>query len=195
MTCDATAAFTGAAVEAVREASRQGRLATREDVLAAMEAEGVFLSPVGLEAEAQAAPPEGRDALLAAVLATAPDIIAFQGLSGQTVYHAPDLLSRTYARILDRKGSPLLLMAEEIRANSRDYPRPVPVELFVAPPFGLAPEEIEQALRGMAASPDYQDITFTTAHTGAVYLFSTRHLEQSYAAFLAQRAESLVMNP
>ncbi|GAB6125776.1 hypothetical protein [Humidesulfovibrio idahonensis] len=195
MTSEATADFTGAAVEAVREASLHGRLATREDVLAAMEADGFFLSPVGLEAEAQAPPPEDRDALLASALATAPGIIAFQGLSGQTFYHAPDLLSRTFAGILDRKGSPLLLMAEEIRANSRDYPRPVPVELFEAPPFDLTPEEIESVLKGMAASPDYQDIASTTAHTGAVYLFSTRHLEQSYAAFLAQREESLVMNP
>jgi len=195
VTPEAAAAFTEAAVEAVREASRQGRLATREDVLAAMEADGVFLSPVGLEAEAQPPPPEDRDALLAAIFATAPDINTFQSLSGQTVYHAPDLLSQTYAHILDRKGSPLLLMAEEIRANSRDYPRPVPVELFEAPPFDLTPEDIEQALRVMAAGPDYQDIAFTTSSTGAVYLFSTRHMEQGYAAFLAQRAESFVMNP
>ncbi len=96
---------------------------------------------------------------------------------------------------MDRKGSPLLLLAEEVRANSRDYPRPVPVELFEAPPFELTPEEIEQALRVMATDPRYQDITFTPTSTGAVYLFSTLHLERGYATFLAQRAESLAMNP
>jgi hypothetical protein len=69
------------------------------------------------------------------------------------------------------------------------------VELFQAPPFDLTPQDIEQALRAMAAGPDYQDITFTTAPSGVVYLFSTLHLERGYAAFLAQRAESLVMNP
>jgi hypothetical protein len=71
----------------------------------------------------------------------------------------------------------------------------VPVELFEAPPFGLTPEEIETALRAMAAKPECKDITFTTASTGAVYLFSTRHMDRGYATFLAERAETLVMNP
>lgn len=195
MTQESLAAFTEAAREAVREASRQGRLATREDLLAALEADGAFLTPAGLEPEPRLATPEDRDGLLAAALASAPDIVSFQSLSGQTVYHDPELLSRTYARILDTKGSPLLLMAEEIRVNSRDYPRPVPVELFEAPPFELAPEDIGQTLRVMAADSAYQDITFTTTAAGAVFLFSTRHLERGYAAFLAQRAESLAQNP
>ncbi|OGR39579.1 MAG: hypothetical protein A2051_11040 [Desulfovibrionales bacterium GWA2_65_9] len=138
---------------------------------------------------------EELKALLSGILAEHPKLASFEGLSGQTVYHAPDVLSRTYARILDRKGSPLLLMAEEVRANSRDYPRPVPVELFEASPFELTPEEIERALRVMATDPRHQDITFTTTSTGAVYLFSTLHLERGYAAFLAQRAESLAANP
>jgi hypothetical protein len=214
MTPEETAAFTEAAVEAVREASRQGRLTTREDVLAALapRAAGAPLgtpdavAPDAVAVDAGASPaacggqanePRTGDlsALLAGVLAGHPDIASFQGLSGQTVYHAPDLLSRTFARILDRKGSPLLLMAEEVRANSRDYPRPVPVEFFEAPPFDLTPEKIEHALRVMATDPEYQDITFTPTSTGAVYLFSTLHLERGYAAFLAQRAESLAMNP
>ncbi len=195
MTPEAMAAFTGAAVEAVREASRQGRLASRTDLLAALETGGAALAPVGLAPEDQLPPPGDRDTLLAAVLAAAPGIFAFQSLSGQTVYHDPDVLSRTYARILDSKGSPLLLMAEEIRINSRDYPRPVPLELFEAPPFELPPQDIEQALRVMAADAAFQDITFTLTATGAVYLFSTLHLERGYAAFLAQRAESLAMNP
>ncbi len=195
MTPEGLAAFTEAAREAVREASRQGRLATREDLLAALEADGAFLTPAGLEPDPRLATPGDRDALLAATLAASPDVVSFQGLSGQTVYHAPELLSRTYARILDTKGSPLLLMAEEIRSNSRDYPRPVPLELFEAPPFELAPEDIGQALRTMAAEDGFQDITFTTTATGAVFLFSTRHLERGYAAFLAQRAESLAQNP
>ena len=149
-------------------------------------------SPLADPASRQTGVPAG---VLAGILASQPGLASFPGLSGQTLYHAPDLLSHTYARILDRKGSPLALLAEEIRANSRDYPRPVPVELFEAPPFELTPEEIEHALRAMAADPAHQDITFTTTSTGAVYLFSTRHLERGYAAFLAQRAESLSVNP
>jgi hypothetical protein len=41
----------------------------------------------------------------------------------------------------------------------------------------------------------YLDDIFTTS-TGAVYLFSSRHLERPYAAFLAERADTgLLLNP
>ncbi len=198
MTTEDKARLTEAAVEAVLQASREGRLATREDLLEALVAGGILHQAQGqgnsgnarqtlTEADAAAA--------MAGILAEHPRLASFEGLSGQTFYHCPDLLSRTYARILDRKGSPLLLMAEEIRANSRDYPRPVPVELFEAPPFDLTPEEIEHTLRVMAADPKYHDISFTPTSTGTVYLFSTLHLDRGYAAFLAQRDEALAMNP
>jgi len=201
------------AAQAVRSASRELRLVTRDEVLEEVCAILADIAPEG-EAHATAAPPvaplpetaaglEGLaaldrqelSALLGAVLAAHPGLAVLQGVSGQTLHHAPDLLSRTYARILDRKGSPLLLVAGEIRANSRDYPRPVPVELFKRPPFDLTPEDIAQALAAMAASPEYQDIGSVTTGTGAVHLFSTRHLERGYALFLAQRSESLEMNP
>ncbi len=196
MTPEAQTRLTEAVMKAVREASQELRLTTREEVLEALVAGGSFQ-----QAEGQGDVDNARqtlaeaEAALAGILAGHPGLASFQGLSGQTVYHAPDLLSQTYARILDRKGSPLALMAEEIRTNSRDYPRPVPVELFQAPPFDLTPEDIDHVLRAMAAGPDYQDITFTAASTGAVYLFSTLHLERGHAAFLAQRAETLAMNP
>ncbi|MBI5523660.1 MAG: hypothetical protein HY910_13615 [Desulfarculus sp.] len=198
MTSEEQARLTKAAVVVVLQASQEGRLTTREDVLQALVSGGIIR-----QAEDQGDSDDARRRLageeafaaLAGILAEHPSLASFQGLSGQTVYHCPDLLSRTYARILDRKSSPPVLMAEEIRANSRDYPRPVPVELFEASPFELPPEEIEHTLRSMAADPQYQDITFTTTASGAVYLFSALYLERGYAAFLAQRAESLAMNP
>lgn len=211
MTSEAKARLAEAVVDAVRQASRELRLATREEVLAMVLA--AASSPAkgeehaGADATAQPSPArlsqeelcsmdrQELENLLGGILAGHPGLAAFESLTGQTVHHAPDLLSRTYARILDRKGSPLTLMAEEIRANSRDYPRPVPVELFEAQPFDLTPENIGRSLQAMAASPDYQDITFTTTSTGAVFLFSTLHLERGYAEFLAQRAESLIQNP
>lgn len=171
-----------AAVGAVRRASEAGRLIDLGEVLATLEAGGFDLAPDAAEA-------------LVETLPASPGIESFESLSGRTVYHAPDLLSATYARILDCKNSPVELMAGEIRLNSRDYPRPVPVELFEAPPFDLSPELIENSLKVMAASPDYQDITFTTTPSGAVYLFSSLHLEREFAEFLAERAESLSSNP
>jgi hypothetical protein len=177
-----------ALAEAVREASRAGRLIGREDLLAGLKLRGL------LNADEQDVP--DMEALMARTLAVHQDLATLESISGQTLYHAPALLSRTYASILDRKGSPVILMAEEIRGNSADYPRPLPLEIFEASPFDLTPDQIEESLKTMAGSPEFQDITFTTTSTGAVYLFSSRYLERHYAAFLAERADvGLAMNP
>ena len=97
--------------------------------------------------------------------------------------------------ILDRKASPLALLAEEVRSNSRDYPRPLPLELFESAPFGLSTQEIQETLRGLAASPDYQDISFAETACGSIFLFSSRYLTRQYALFLAEQAENQAANP
>jgi hypothetical protein len=136
------------------------------------------------------------EALLAETLAIHQDLAVLASISGKTLYHTPSLLSRTYAAILDAKDSPVVLMAEEIRRNSAEYPRPLPLDLFEESPFDLSPEQIEASLKTMAASPEFQDISYLTTSTGAVYLFSRRYLEQAYAAVLAERADiGLLLNP
>jgi len=184
-------ALVEAAVDVVRAASRRLSLTSLGEVIEALEAIGLASG----EEEPCGPSREQLLAILPALLADRPDVEAFTGLRGEPLYHAPELLSRTYARILDSKGSPVALMAGEIRANSRDYPRPVPVELFEAPPFDLAPEDIAQALQAMATLPDYRDITYTTTPSKAVFLFSTLFLDRGYATFLAQQTELQAMNP
>lgn len=173
-----------ALAEAIRQASRAGILVGAEDLRGAL---------TGMEDMEET---EGVDVLLAETLARNDDLAALESVTGRTLYHAPGLLSRTYAAILDRKAFPLILMAEEIRRNSLEYPRPVPLEMFQAEPFALTPEQTAAALAAMAEDPAYRDITFTTTSTGAVYMFSLRHLERPYAAFLAERADvGLAENP
>jgi hypothetical protein len=177
-----------ALAEAIREASLAGNLVGRDELLSDLTARGLL----GTDE------PGARDmeALLAETLAANEDLAALTSISGEILYHAPSLLSRTYAAILDRKTSPVLLIAEEVRKNSAEYPRPVPLELFEQSPFDLIPEQIEASLKTMAASPEFDDISFTTTSTGAVYLFSSRHLERPYAVFLAERADTgLLLNP
>lgn len=177
-----------AALETVRAASAEARLIDADTVLEALRARGF--------AEGLATSPEtDPGARVAAVLSGLPDIASFVGLSGRAVYHDPAQLSPAYARILDRKGAPAVLLAEEIRINSREYSRPVPVELFEAPPFDLAPETIETTLLAMAADPAFRDITRTTTALGTVYLFSSLYLERGYATFLAEQGEAFAMNP
>lgn len=176
-----------ALAEAVREASRAGRLIGGDELLAGLKEHGLF----GTDERQW-----DMEALMAETLAVHQDLAALESISGKTLYHVPALLSRTYASILDRKGSPVILIAEEIRKNSAEYPRPLPLEIFEGPPFDLTPEQIEDSLKTMAASPEFQDVTFTTTSTGAVYLFSSRYLERHYAAFLAERADvGLALNP
>jgi len=174
--------------ETVREASAAARLIAADEVVDQLRQHGLGECPEML-------PEADPCRRVTAVLSELPDIAAFVSLSGRTVYHDPALLSRTYARILDRKGNPAVLLAEEVRSNSREYPRPVPVELFEAPPFDLSPETIEATLRALAADPAFRDITFTTTALGAVYLFSSRYLERRYATFLAEQDESFAMDP
>jgi hypothetical protein len=174
--------------DTIREASRGGQLLGKDELSVSLRAycslgddEPVF---------------PDMDALLAETLGIHHDLAAIESISGRTLYHAPALLSRTYAAILDRKASPVALIAEEVRKNSLEYPRPVPLDLFEESPFDLTPEQIEAGLKSMAGSPEFQDITYTTTTTGAVYLFSSRYLERGYAAFLAERADTgLLLNP
>jgi hypothetical protein len=174
--------------EAIRKTSSAGQLVGKEALLAS-------LSERGLLAPEEPETPD-MEALLAEMLATNEDLTALTSISGEILYHAPALLSTTYASILTRKTSPIILMAEEIRRNSAEYPRPIPLDLFEQPPFDLTPEQIEASLKTMAASPEFDDVSFTTTSTGAVYLFSTLHLERPYAAFLAERADvGLLLNP
>ncbi|MFP5259436.1 MAG: hypothetical protein ACLGQH_10475 [Acidobacteriota bacterium] len=177
-----------AVLETVREASAETSLITAEEVLEGLRARGFAER---LET------PEGSDPCrrVAAVLSGLPDIASFASRSGRTVYHDPALLSRTYARLLDHKDAPEALLAEAIRSNSRDYPRPVPAALFEQPPFDLAPEAVEATLRAMAARPEYQDLAAVRTSMGTVYLFSSLYLERGQATFLAEQDEALAMNP
>jgi hypothetical protein len=178
----------GMLAEAIREASRTGRLVGEDELSVALKAHNLF-------GQNEQDTPD-MEALLAETLAAHDDLAALVSISGRTLFHAPALLSRTYAAILDRKGSPVALIAEEVRRNSAEYPRPVPLELFEQTPFDLTPEQIETSLKTMAESPEFQDITYTTTSTGAIYLFSSHHLDRTHAAFLAERADvGLLMNP
>jgi hypothetical protein len=177
-----------AMAEAIREASRAGLLLGKDELSVNLRAHCL------LGDDEQAFP--DMNALLAETLDIHHDLATLESISGRTLYHAPVLLSRTYAAILDRKASPVALIAEEVRRNSLEYPRPVPLDLFEESPFDLTPEQIGAALKTMGGSPEFRDITYTTTGTGAVYLFSIRYLERGYAAFLAERADTgLLLNP
>lgn len=188
MSVEDEAALTRAVLDAVREASAQMRLVTAEEIAEELRRRGL--------AERSATLSEtGPSLSVAAVLASLPGVESLASVSGGVVYYDAALLSGGYARILDRKGLTAVMLAEEVRSNSRDYPRPVARELFEKPPFDLAPETVEATLAAMADDGQYHDIASLTTASGAVYLFSSLYLERAYALFLAEREASFVMDP
>lgn len=165
-------------LEAVKAASREPRLIDEDEIRLELEAQGAW---------PQAGAPQSIIDLASEAQAEDPELASLLGPNQERLYHHLSCLSRGYAGILALKDSPLLLIAETIRANSRDYPRPVPAVLFEAPPFGLTAELIQTSLQAMAEAPDYADIARAETSEGDVYLYSTRFLEPAYAEFLAER--------
>ncbi len=107
--------------------------------------------------------------------------------NGAAYYYSSLAMSEPYARILIAKmEDPLALIAAIVRENSAIYPRPVPVESFKGTPFEMTEKEIGACLERIALQEDLQDIRPTITSTGAMYLFSTRHMEPDHAAMLAE---------
>ena len=140
--------------------------------------------------------PEYFAALLPAAIAGNDDLAVLRGLDGGEYYHCKLLLSASYARLLTGRNSPALLMAELIRSDSRDYPRPCSLDIFELPPFNFSPEVIRECLRELADGPESQDIDFVTSSVGTVYFYSSKYLDKDYAAFLAEKADlGMVTSP
>jgi hypothetical protein len=96
-------------------------------------------------------------------------------------------MTHAYAVMLLRKqGDPIRLIAEVIRENSAAYPRPVPVDIFTHPPFGLTREQVLDCLKRMATEEGYRDIASTTTSASTTYLYSMLHLESDHASMLAE---------
>jgi hypothetical protein len=169
--------------EIIRSASSEVRLVNRNEI------ETEFL-------KADHSPHPEFETAFAAAMASQQDLSFVKSPEGMELYHSLNHMSCTYACILARKKSPVIQMAETVRENSRLYPRPIPLDIFIEPPFDLQPEEIEASLTSMNDNPDFNDIAHTTTTVGTVYLYSTRHLEHDYAQFLAERQDvGLAANP
>lgn len=176
--------------ELIRERSKAGELLAR----AVLETE---LADRQAPAADPAAEPVTVAALIQEAMIGCPDIKVIVDDTGGAYYFSEQSMSGAYAQVLllKRQG-PLRMMAEVIREHSRAYPRPVPLSLFQAAPFNLSDGEIALALTEMLGKPPYGDIARLTTSIGNVFLYSTDHLEPSYAALLAEWADvGQVENP
>ena len=128
-------------------------------------------------------------ALLAELLAENDDVAVFTAWDNKEYYHYKPQMSSLYARILSTANNKMVQVASVVRESSRDYPRPVALEIFEYPPFLFEADALQQCLRDMDENPEYADIKFTESSVGTVYLYSTRYLDEDYAAFLAENED------
>ena len=128
-------------------------------------------------------------ALLAELLAENDEVAVFNAWDNREYYHYKPQMSSLYARILSTGNNKMVQIASVVRESSRDYPRPVALEIFEYPPFLFEAEALQQCLRDMAQAAEYADIKFTESSVGTVYLYSTLYLDEDYAAFLAENED------
>ena len=164
------------------------------EALAAPEDAAKAAEPAPVAEPAQPAAPRVVDgeyaaALLAELLAENDEVAVFTAWDNKEYYHYKPQMSSLYARILSTANNKMVQVASVVRESSRDYPRPVPLEIFEYPPFLFEAKALQQCLRDMAESPEYADIKFTESSVGTVYLYSTRYLDEDYAAFLAENED------
>jgi hypothetical protein len=165
-------------VKMIRDRSEMGQLAQFEELLTELVENG----HVNSETTHQRAQLE--DAFRQA-LSENEDIRRLSGRNRIPQYYSSLSLSETYAGILVRKEENSL-MAEIVRENSAVYPRPIPLGIFLEPPFDLTQEEIVEYLKEMGKQVEYQDIAQTTTSIGTVFLYSNQHLDPTYASALAE---------
>lgn len=110
------------------------------------------------------------------------------------VYFKP-LLSSSYARLLSVKDDSEALICDQVRENSRVYPRPVPTQMFLNTPFNFEKEQLAALLESIGEKKEYSDIKVTRTSNGTLFLYSDKYLEDDFADFLAEEQERRPFNP
>lgn len=152
-----------ALVDAVEQASREGRVLAVADVWEADEGE-----------------------LLALLEST--EISWIREGSGCYLYSTV-LMTREYAGTAARiaAGDPVHVIAATVRYDSETYPRPTPLAAFETEPYRLPAEQVQAAFGALSSDPAFADIRMVHASDGAAFLYSARHLDEGTAMSLAER--------
>jgi hypothetical protein len=176
-TLDGDAAAAKAAA-VIRERSSAGQLISETELIRFLQ------DPPTLHATNMTA--EEVTELLARLVLGNEDLHALNG-AGSQWYYSSRSMTDAYAKILIQTlEGPVRLIAETVRHNSCAYQRPVPLDLFMEPPFSLTHHQVLDGLETMAATEGYEDIATATTSASGVYLYSTRHLEEGHAEMLAE---------
>lgn len=112
--------------------------------------------------------------------------------TGVAYLHAEYILSVPFAKLLLRKqaNDPKYLIAEVVRENSEQWPRPVAASFFSDTElFNMTADEVGEAIKAMMADAAYADIKSVTTSNGAIYLYSDRFMVEPIAQRKAEWVE------
>jgi hypothetical protein len=166
------------AAAVIRERSEAAQLVSAPEILSAVEER---ITPPDSDT-----PGVDITSLLARAVHENDDLQALAG-AGSHWYYSSRSMSEAYAQILHNgMEGPERLIAETVRHNACVYRRPVPLEMFMEPPFCLTHHQVLDCLATMAATEGYRDIVTTTTSASGSYLYSTSHLETEHAEMLAE---------
>lgn len=173
-------AVTEAAADAIRERSAAAQLISEAELMELMRGHRPASPETGGSAEA-------LTAALSKLIPQNDDLRRISGPGPQSYFYSVHHMTGAYAEILQhRLEGPLQLIAETVRNNARTYRRPVPVETFTRPPFGLERRQVLDCLKMMAETEGYDDIAATSTSASTTYLYSRTCLEDEHAAMLAE---------
>ena len=108
------------------------------------------------------------------------DIKTVTTATGETFFYSTRHMSDYYALQLARVAAqdPSALIAETVRDESRTYPRPTCVLLFLERLFGVNEADLEEVVRKTLERPEFSDIkAMIHPATGGVYLYSNKYLD------------------
>jgi hypothetical protein len=119
------------------------------------------------------------------------DVRLITNSRGQRYLYSSEAMTGSYAEILARAGAndPVATIATTVREESKTYPRPTTLRAFEAPAFGIDASQIESYLATLFNTPEYADIKKVQASTGAIYLYSNRHVNGNWARAMVEWEE------
>ena len=135
------------------------------------------------------------EAVMKAALEGDLGVMSIKKPDGTEFFYFKPLLSNSYARLLSVKDDDEALISDQIRENSRIYPRPVPAQMFLKTPFNFESQRLAEILDVMGNKEEYSDIKVTKTSSGVLLLYSDKYLEDDYADFLAEEQERRPFNP
>ncbi|WP_020612933.1 hypothetical protein [Sediminispirochaeta bajacaliforniensis] len=125
------------------------------------------------------------------------DIKLKEGKKDSYLYSS-QYMSDSYADILvntEEKDSAKMI-ADQVRRDSKLYPRATAKRLFKQSPFNLSDTELTATLTLMKEEREYSDIQYYTASNGEEYLYSQQSLTFDHAKYLTEWNEvGQALNP